>query len=532
MSFIGNIGQATDSASITAEQVIASRYEASVDFVALTMLVVLSTDFTSDNAVRLGIYSDDGGEPGVLMGYTDEISGLGIEDGVYHAYLTPPVTIVAGEFYWLAILAKDAVDARATSTATGDSRVVNDDYSDGFAYAFGAGGSSDTVALCIGALSRVRGGFCRGSLAAGGAVMQEPEDGVIWGVVKAETGDIVVYRNLGGVETPALVAAATPTEIFGSAATTVGWVDAALDGEGLIHIVCQPATALNTRDVAYCTFDMATEVFGTWEEAAALTGTATGLARVAIDDDNRPHVVYVDKPAAAALIMYTNKVSGSWLAPEQVCSSSAVNHYSPDIALDAAGDVHVVYSVNAAAGYRKRTSGSWGTEDTSAAVVVFPSLAVAGVTPKMLAPLYGAGVRDVYFGEDVDTLADSGINSDEGTATINVVSLALFNGVPVMVYVEATSQVIKAAYFNGSVWIDGGTLWSFAAFDAVVAEWAFYHEDQHEAINYLYSVSSFVYCSSCLPFETINRRSAVGGSTLATAMSRAPQVGMFGGLNG
>lgn len=530
MSFIGNIGQATASASIVESQTMASRYQASVDFVALTMLVVLSTDFTSDNAVRLGIYSDDGGEPDVLLGYTSEIAGLAIEDGAYHASLAAPVAIVSGEYYWLAIQSKYAVDPRATSTASGDSRLVNDDYADGFAYAFGAG-LSDTVALCIGVLSRVRGGFCRGSLVRGGAVMQA-RDEVIWGVITSETGNIVVYKNLGGAVTPALVAAATPTEIFGSAATTVGWVDAAMDGEGLIHIVCQPATALNTRDVAYGTFDMNDEVFGAWEEAAALTGTATGLARVAIDDNNMPHVVYVSKPAAAALIMYTNKVSGSWLAPEQVCSSSAVNHYAPDMALDEAGDVHVAYSVNAAMGYRKRESGTWGTEDTSSAVVVFPSLAVAGVTPKILAPLYGAGARDVYFGEDVDALADSGINSDDGTATINVVSLALFRLVPVMVYVEATTLVIKAAYFNGSVWVDGGTVWSWASFDAVVAEWAFWHEEQHEAVNFLYSVSSFVYCSSCLPFEEQTLRAPVGAMSRVSALSRAPIAGMFGGLNG
>lgn len=530
MSFIGNIGQATASASIVENQVMASRYQASVDFVALTMLVMLSTDFTSDSAVRLGIYSDDGGKPDVLLGYTSEITGLGIKDGVYHASLAAPVTIVSGEYYWLAILTAKALDARATSTASGDSRTVYDDYEDGFAYAFGAG-SSDTVALCIAALSRVRGGFCRGSIVAGGAVMQD-RAGVVWGVVKSETGNIVVYKNLGGVVTPTLVAAATPTEIFGSAATTVGWVDAAMDGEGLIHIVCQPATALNTRDVAYCTFDMNDEVFGAWEEAAALTGTATGLARVAIDDDNKPYVVYVSKPGSYTLIMYTNKVSGSWLTPEQVCSSSSVNHYSPDMALDAAGDVHVAYSVNAAMGYRKRVSGTWGTEDTSATVVVYPSLAVAGTTAKILAPLYGAGARDVYFGEDVDTLADTTINSHAGTATINVVSLALFREVPVMVYVEATTQVIKTAYFNGSVWVDGGTVWSFGAFDAVVAEWAFRHEEQHEAINFLYSVSSFLYCSSCLPFEEQSLRAPVGAMSRVSALSRAPQVGMFGGLHG
>lgn len=530
MSFIGNIGQATDSVSLVESYTMASRYQASVDFVALTMMVVLSTDFTSDNAVRLGIYSDDGGEPDVLLGYTSEIVGLGIEDGVYHASLAAPVAIVSGEYYWLAIQAKQAVDARATSTASGDSRLVDDDYGDGFAYAFGAG-LSDTVALCTGAQTQVRGGFCRGSLVAGGAVMQARDD-VIWSVVKSETGNIVVYKNLGGEVTPTLVAAATPAEIFGSAATTVGWVDAAMDGEGLIHIVCQPATALNTRDVAYGTFDMYDEVFGAWEEAAALTGTATGLARVAIDDDNKPHVVFVSKPGSYALIMYTNKVSGSWLAPEQVCSSSSVNHYAPDMALDAAGDVHVAYSVNAAMGYRKRTAGTWGTEDTSATVVVFPSLAVAGVTPKFLAPLYGAGARDVYFGEDVDTLADTTINSHDGTATINVVSLALFREVPVMVYVEATTRVIKAAYFNGSVWVDGGTVWGFGSFDAVVAEWAFRHEEQHEAINFLYAASSFVYCSSCLPFEEQSLRAPVGAMSRVSALSRAPQVGMFGGLNG
>lgn len=527
MSFIGNIGQAAASSSISDGDKIASRYQASVSFVAQTMILIAGADMED---VRLGIYSDkDSGEPNVLLGSTGRIFGLGIEDGVYHGALDSPVAIVAGEYYWLAVLTRYGYDARATSTGTGDSRLVSDDYTDGFAYEFGAG-SSDTVALCIAALTRSRGGFCRGSLVAGGAVMQA-RNGIVWGVVLSETGDVVVYKNLGGALTPELVAAATPTEIFGSAATTVAWVDAGMDGDGDLHVVCQPGTALNTRDVAYCVFDTSAGAFGTWEEAAALSGTPAGLARIAIDAANKPHVVYIDKPASVALLMYTNKVSGSWLTPEDV-TTAAVNHYAPDLALDAAGDVHVVYSRGSVtATYRKRTSGTWGTEDTSATAIGLPNIAVYAGTPRLLAPLYGSGARDVYYGTDVDTLADTGINSHDGTATINVASLTVLNGVPVMVYVEATSQEIHVAYWNGATWVTSAALWNFATFDRVVAEWSYYHENQ-TAINYLYGVGSFLYCSNCLPFEATNLRPAVGGSTLATAMSRAPQVGMFGGLNG
>lgn len=535
MSFVGNLGQAAANSALVANYKIASRYQASASFNALTMMTILSTDFTEDFTVRLGIYSDDGGEPKVLLGATGTIRGLGIEDGVYHGTLGSAVAIVAGEYYWLALMTDGDINMRATSTGTGDSREVDDDYVDGFAYEFGTG-SSDTVALCIAALTRTRGGFCRGSLLYGGAVMQAPPSagsggGSVWAVVRSETGDVVVYQDLGGSLTPVLVAAATPTEIFGSAATTVAWVDAGMDGNGDLHIVCQPGTALNTRDVAYCVFDTSAGAFGAWEEAAALTGTPTGIARIAVDGDNKPHVVFIEKPASVALLRYTNKVSGSWLTAEDV-TTAAVNHYAPDLALDVAGDVHVFYSRDSVtATYRKRTAGTWGTEDTSATAIGLPNVVMATGSPRLLAPLYGTGARDVYYGTDVDTLADTGLDSHDGTATINVASLTALNGVPVLIYVEATTQVISLAHWNGAAWVDDGALQDWSTFDRVVAEWAYFHEHQTE-INFLYGVGSFLYCSSCSPFEAINLRPARGGSTAVATMSRAPVAGMFGGLNG
>ena len=83
------------------------------------MMTILDADFTEDFTVRLGIYSDDGGEPKVLLGATGTIRGLGIEDGVYHGTLGSAVAIVAGEYYWLALMTDGDINMRATSTGTG-----------------------------------------------------------------------------------------------------------------------------------------------------------------------------------------------------------------------------------------------------------------------------------------------------------------------------------------------------------------------------------------------------------------------------
>jgi len=83
--------------------------------------------------IRLGIYSDNNGEPDVLLGYTHEITINDVEQW-WTENLVSPVSLTAGAWYWLAVICNNYT---RYYYALGEGCRNADAYSDGFSDPFG-----------------------------------------------------------------------------------------------------------------------------------------------------------------------------------------------------------------------------------------------------------------------------------------------------------------------------------------------------------------------------------------------------------
>src|SRR5512146_2154834 len=106
------------------------------------------------------------------------------------------------------------------------------------------------------------------------------------------------YKSInGGTSFSALTTQSPNSNIFGGAVSKA-WVDAAIDGNGYIHVVCTHDYDTNrTNDVAYCLFNTSDDSWGYWESIASWThlgGVADSAPSIAIDSSNKPHVLYAD----------------------------------------------------------------------------------------------------------------------------------------------------------------------------------------------------------------------------------------------
>jgi hypothetical protein len=88
-------------------------------------------------SVRLGIYSDNGGAPNALLGYTSEITNVGTTPQWWTANLVSSVSLQANTWYWLCFIVSGA-SGYYYDTGTANYGAYNSDaYSDGFANPFG-----------------------------------------------------------------------------------------------------------------------------------------------------------------------------------------------------------------------------------------------------------------------------------------------------------------------------------------------------------------------------------------------------------
>jgi len=153
-----------------------------------------------------------------------------------------------------------------------------------------------------------------------------------------------------------------------------------LDSQGVIHIIW---ANYDDQKVYYVTFDTGDNTWGAREEVATGIPANTGVGcSITVDGDDKPHVVYVDKPGSYQGIYYRNKIGESWSSPEEVYGASQTDEAQfPQMAIDGAGNFHVVFITPISGArtvkWRKRTSGSWGSvESVCSALVCTPSLCV------------------------------------------------------------------------------------------------------------------------------------------------------------
>ena len=183
--------------------------------------------------VRLGIYSDNAGEPNTLLreGTAELIGPTGFKR--WHVVnLSSPLSLSGSTSYWLAIISDTSIYTWNASTGGGTRRYNADTYSDGFASTFGSA-SSGSGSIRIFAAEA---GTWPGDIIKGGSIF-ETSGGIKTAI--AETEGLISPIELGTL--PELYEdEQSATEIFGGG--SIGFIRAAIDSNDIIHVIASGAT--------------------------------------------------------------------------------------------------------------------------------------------------------------------------------------------------------------------------------------------------------------------------------------------------
>jgi hypothetical protein len=146
-------------------------------------------------------------------------------------------------------------------------------------------------------------------------------------------------------------------------------VDARLDRNGIVHTVY--LDNYFQTSLVYQTFSTLTDTWGATETIATGVGAAMRNRQrfsLTLDNNDKPHVVYM----SGTSILYTNRVSGSWSAPQLVGTDSSPIH--PSLVFDPAGNLHLVWVADgspAMVKYKMRAAGgAWGATEIVASSVL------------------------------------------------------------------------------------------------------------------------------------------------------------------
>ncbi len=495
MAYIGNQSNSTVSTIVSNNTKRACRFQAGSTFTADYMGVGMGP-FQSGDKIILGIYSDDAGGPGALLGVTGEIIGYG--QGWYHAALISGVSITSGSYYWLAVIATG--DTQITRSGSGSHEYNNDTYSDGFADPFGSPSGSGSENYCIYA-SDVIPFITGGGLDQGGATVTTSVGTkitfLVQNVVGVGSAIISVYKDVDGI--PDQFIAVPGGFLIGNN----GYLHAAIDSNDTIHIVA--AGHVEAQGVVYGILSDpdGTPSWGSWE--AILDTYTSGNpsvpgVKVSIDSNDKPHVLFVDYVAwmgtSVDNVFYTEKTGASWATPTQIGERAVktdVYRY-PNITLRNSDNIEVHYSFGGPSNWKKRTyTTSWSAEANASSGTSFDRGHVHSVISTTGGTVYyyraGGATGSIY--EDT---TDTAYNAQG--SVVNIISPVLVDdSVRYIFYVPDSDDDIHLLSNDGGGWTDEGTI-QVGTYQHVIAEWAYNYENQVDEISYIFEASEKIYYGS------------------------------------
>lgn len=487
MSFIGPATGTGVSQAITAHNKWAWRYQAGGSFTAKVMAIATGSGFNSGEYVRLGIYADDSGEPGDLLGYSNEIEGADTTAFTwYFATLVADVNIVENNYYWLAVITDSSLSVSTTNYSLPE-RTNADSYSDGFADPFGsATGGNDPAGYII--ASDVY--PIDGELVYGGAVLESSAGTKLCLVTDFSNNYLYLYSDIDTLA-PTLEDSDSALTIFGQVSYIEG-LHAAIDTNDNIHMVAAANTAVPTRDIAYCiaTYSAGSWTFGSWELVESYTQTPDipGVW-ISLDSNSKPHVVFVDNVKQGGVskdnVFYIEKTGASWANLTQMGVRSDKNdgYCYPYITLKGSNYIEVdYYGLDASASehhatYRIYTT-SWSGETyyqmgTIVNYYDFRSIITTSDTAYRYHTYNQTSIKenDVATGYSTDTVynKDSPVLVDDSDRYV--------------IYIDS-DNVIHVISNTGSGWVDEGKQ-QYGDYGNVAAQWSYNFNNQSGEINYI-----------------------------------------------
>ena len=141
-----------------------------------------------------------------------------------------------------------------------------------------------------------------------------------------------------------------------------------IDSTDKVHLITRKTDSTYKSALWYRTYTKS----GGWASGAEITSRTTGSAyafNTAVDSSDNVHVIYnVIITGGYRDIYYIKKTGASWGSETQVTHTTNQSYYNPNIAVDSANNLHIVYSGYLSGYtykqilYKKYSGGSWGSE--------------------------------------------------------------------------------------------------------------------------------------------------------------------------
>lgn len=318
-------------------------------------------------------------------------------------------------------------------------------------------------------------------------------------VVRTSGGTLYAFVNDGGnCEMWKSSDGASWSNTQSSACDTSGagmTVSAAIDANSDIHVVYGSGTS----SVKYRQYDTGSDTWQGSEETPAIGDEVAGLA-ITIDSSNVPH--YVARATTAGVVVYGNRVGGTWNATVTVDSTSVtdfnditINNDNIPVVAQIDGTVLVAHLGNANNATSFTSSGTIDSTIDTTAGEVGVSVVADGTTGDEWVSYTDSGGTVSLAKHTGSTWTTNWSTITSKTDVGHETSAAFISGNVYVFYKEENSDVAYD-YYNGTSW-SGETILQTGTFQDVKAKWAYNNDNQQTTqIDYLYSDATDVYWAS------------------------------------
>jgi hypothetical protein len=300
----------------------------------------------------------------------------------------------------------------------------------------------------------------------------------------------------------------TSLTVFGVSNYDFQSFKAAIDSAGYIHCIAYDYYADATRVMSYSRLNTANDTWDSWTEPINITTVASyKSADISVDANDKPHIAYTKSSQS---VWYTNKISGSWAAEDQV---GGTNMRYPHILCNH-DRVLVAYAYT----YQydrlyNPTTDQWQTEVQYA----------TGTTSTQARPLAASaadssGSGYTYHGASPNLYENgvliSGISASYWSITIVGDTRYLF-------FVDSTTNNLCLTINDGSGWstpviLQGGWV------NVVTAVSSYYHQNQESRLNYMYVQGKGLLYDYVLLTDVKTKKSAyIRGTSSGSAFKQA-----------
>lgn len=336
-----------------------------------------------------------------------------------------------------------------------------------------------------------------GALPNGGPQIVRTSSGTLYAAFRVSGGFCEIWKSSDGSSWTEQDSAGSPD------CDNFNPVSIAIDSDDLIHMVYSHFAGTK-EEARYVVFDTSTDTFGTSELVYQLfTNDVLGDVAIAVDSNDKPHVIFAQTFVTTGALEYSNRISGSWSAKYTIEICLDGNCISPSLAINEDNIPEVSYistgdqDLTAGVGNANNTT-SFTLQDVDTTVFTTPGTAGTSIGIDSSGNTWIAYI-DENGATDYTTLVKHNDGDGWGTWQSPVTNsnagkeptLAI-NGTDVYVFYTDENNDIAYDKYTGS-W-SGETVIETGTYQDAKAKWSYYFNNQGSLqIDYLFSDNTDVY---------------------------------------